>query len=193
MDLLEKLNEFSLRPISIFAVGGTALTLLGLKDSTRDIDFNTESDKIRGQIEDLFERIGFKPIGGNKWETEMGFHIDLFSNGYIFCVQMPEDYAKISREIKNFGKLRLLAISPYDLIITKLARGDGRDFSDIKMLFRKESINLKKLAGRYIETMENSFVPMAKSNMLLLLKERLEEWGFKSSKEAIRMVEEWKT
>lgn len=191
MDLIGKLNEFSAMRIDIFAVGGTALTLLGLKDSTRDIDFNIDSEKGYKKIEKLFGQMGFKKIGPNKWETDIGFFIDLFQSGYIFCVQLPDGYQKMSKEIRNFGRIRLLAISPYDIIITKLGRSESKDFDDIKTILTKEKINLGKLAGRYIGAMENSLVPDARENMLLLLKEKMKSWDMKTDKDAIRRVEKW--
>lgn len=191
MDLLEKINEFLDMRIDIFAVGGTALTLLGLKDSTRDIDFNVDSERGRKKMEDLFRAMNFKRISGFKWETDVGFQIDLFSNGYIFCTQLPDDYANLSREIRNFGRMRLFAISPYDIIIMKLGRGDSRDFDDIRIILGKKKIGLRKLADRYIKTMENSMVPNARENMLILLKERMREWDMKTDNMVIRKVEKW--
>jgi hypothetical protein len=193
IDLLEKLNEFAAMHIDIFAVGGTALTLLGLKDSTRDIDFNIDSESGYNEIEKLFGKMGFRKIGPNKWETDRGFYVDLFKSGYIFCVQLPEDYKKASKEIRNFGRIRLFAISAYDIITTKLGRGDSRDFDDIEVVFTKNRINLGKLAKRYVESMERSFVPNAKENMLFLLKKKLGIWGLKGSDKAVSMVEKWQT
>ncbi len=193
MDLLEKINEFLDMRIDVFAVGGTALTLLGLKDSTRDIDLNIDSNDGRKKIEELFNAMNFKKTSGIGWETDVGFRIDLFSNGYIFCTQLPGDYAKLSKEIRNLGRLRLFAISPCDIIITKLGRGDGRDFDDIETIFRKEKIDVKKLADRFIKTMGNSMAPNAKGNMLILLKEKMKEWGIKADANAVEKVEKWQT
>ena len=193
MDIISKLNEFSGMPMDIYAVGGTALTLLGLKDSTRDIDFNIDSSKGYAEAEKLFLRMGFKKIGPTKWETDIGFFIDFYQEGYIFSVQLPADYEKTSIEIRNFGKIRLLAINPYDIIITKLGRSDSKDFDDIKTILMKERINLGKLADRYIRTMENSLVPNARENMLILLRKRMLEWNMKPDDTAIRKVEKWKT
>lgn len=191
MDLIEKLGKFSGMPIDIYAVGGTALTLLGLKDSTRDVDLNIGSEKGYEEVKRIFAALNFERISENGWGSDAGFRIDLFKEGYIFSTQLSDDYKKISKEIRNFGKIRLLAISPYDIIITKLARMDGRDSDDIRTIFEKGSIDVIKLAGRFIETMENSLSSEARGNMLLLLKHRLKEWGFGKNEEAIRKVEKW--
>ena len=42
-DFLEALNEDLPKKITLVAVGGTAMTLLDLKDSTIDIDFTVPS------------------------------------------------------------------------------------------------------------------------------------------------------
>ncbi len=191
MDLLNKLNQFSEHRIDIFAVGGTALTLLDMKDSTRDVDFNIDSREGYEEIKKLFKNMDFNPIEENKWMTDIGFRIDLFEQGYIFCTQLLEDYQKKSKKIKDFGNIRLFAISPYDIIITKIARMDERDLEDIKTIFKKDKIDIKKLSERFIKTMDNSFISNANDNMLLLLKKKLAEWEIDTSEEAIKMVEKW--
>ena len=56
------------RKITLVAVGGTAMTLLGLKSSTRDIDFCIKSEDKKD-----FEKV-----------LDKKFKVDIFTDGYIF-------------------------------------------------------------------------------------------------------------
>lgn len=121
--------------IIITAVGGTAMTLLGLKPSTIDIDFCIESKNAP-----LF----------NKLTKKSKFKIDLFQDGYIFSEQLPNDYIaksnKIGIDLKN---IELKTLSPIDIIITKIARYNERDEEDINVLFKTSIIEKKELETRF--------------------------------------------
>ncbi|HAB51413.1 MAG TPA: hypothetical protein DCE80_04430, partial [Ignavibacteriales bacterium] len=113
-DLLEWLRAADKKlkkKIVLIAVGGTAMTLLGLKSSTRDVDFCIKSE----------DKKDFEKALGKK------FNVDLFTDGYIFSEQLPEDYAEKSKEILNLNSLSLKALSPVDIVITKAARLNARD------------------------------------------------------------------
>ncbi|MBI2559459.1 hypothetical protein HYW20_09115 [Candidatus Woesearchaeota archaeon] len=104
--------------ITLIAVGGTAMTLLGLKSSTRDIDFCIKSD----------EKKDFSKALDKK------FKVDIFTDGCIFSEQLPADYSEKSKEIIRMKNIDLKALSPIDIIITKAARFNARDEEDIKAL-----------------------------------------------------------
>lgn len=106
------------RKIEIVAVGGTAMTLLGLKASTIDIDFCI-SEKDKAEFEKTLDK---------------RFKVDIFINGYIFSEQLPQDYAKKAKEILVRQKLIVKALDPLDIIITKTARLNARDEEDIEIL-----------------------------------------------------------
>lgn len=120
--LAEK-EELLEKEITLIAVGGTAMTLLGLKSSTFDIDFClTTADK------KIFEKIMNKK--DKQWK------IDLFVDGYIFSEQLPDDYGDKSKEIKRMKHIVLKALDPADIIITKAARLNARDEEDIAALVK---------------------------------------------------------
>ncbi|MBI5073491.1 hypothetical protein HZA99_06765 [Candidatus Woesearchaeota archaeon] len=123
-ELLAWLAEMDKRlkvEIIIVAVGGTAMTLLGLKSSTIDVDFClTMADK------KTFEKLMIKQ--DKKWK------IDLFTDGYIFSEQLPADYVDIAKEIKRMNHIVLKALHPIDVVITKAARLNARDEEDIAAL-----------------------------------------------------------
>ena len=139
-DLLSYLGEIDLhlnQKVTLVAVGGTAMTLYGLKESTRDVDFCALTKTDQDLILSIDKKIT-KP-----------FRLDLFREGYIFILQLPEDYVAKSKPFTtNFKNLSLRLLSPIDLIITKASRLNERDLEDIKSLVSKKRINKKKLIER---------------------------------------------
>lgn len=109
------------KQITLVAVGGTAMTLLGLKSSTIDIDFCLAKKEKK-----LFENILDKK--DKQWK------IDLFVDGYIFSEQLPSDYIEIAKEIKRMNHIVLKALHPVDVVISKAARLNARDEEDIAAL-----------------------------------------------------------
>jgi hypothetical protein len=120
LDWLRGIDDRIIMRITLVAVGGTAMTLLGLKSSTIDIDFClSSSDK------DAFENA-----------LDNRFKVDIFTDGYIFSEQLPEDYVEKSKEILTLKNINLRALHPADIVITKAARLNARDEEDIRALAR---------------------------------------------------------
>ncbi len=120
--------------VTLVAVGGTAMTLLGLKSSTIDIDFC-----LRKADKKMFEKVINKK--DKQWK------IDLFVDGYIFSEQLPADYLSKSKEIKRMEHIVLKALDPIDIIITKAARLNARDEEDIAALI--PFVQKKDLLNRF--------------------------------------------
>ena len=115
---LQKVDKDLKKHILVVAVGGTAMTLLGLKSSTVDVDFCVNS-KDKEELE--------AAISGT-------FKVDIFVDGYIFSEQLPDDYMSKAKEIIEMKNITLKALSPTDIIITKAARLNARDEEDIEAL-----------------------------------------------------------
>ncbi len=125
------------KKITIVAVGGTAMTLLGLKPSTIDIDLCINS-KDKKELEKALDK---------------KFRVDIFTDGFIFSEQLPSDYVKKSKEILELKHLMLKALSPVDIVITKAARLNARDEEDIGALAKYvEKDELIKRFNDVVET-----------------------------------------
>ena len=83
----KKLNK----KITLVAIGGTAMTLLGLKSSTRDVDFCIKSENKKD-----FEKV-----------LDKKFKVDIFTDGYIFSEQLPADYSEKSKDIIEMKNITL--------------------------------------------------------------------------------------
>ncbi|MFH1276351.1 MAG: DUF6036 family nucleotidyltransferase [Candidatus Woesearchaeota archaeon] len=190
-ELLESISGHIERKISMYALGGTALTILGIKQSTLDIDINIDLESEYKYIKKIFEQIGFKKIGAYRWLTQESLAFDLFFGSNILGTNLLSDCLDKSKLIKSFGMINLYTLSLYDIIISKLARGDERDFNDIKNIFESEKIDVNKLIKRYKETMEDSIVGQYKQKLLDLIKIKFSQWKFPLNKELIEEVEKW--
>lgn len=190
-DLLRSISKFIERKIRMYALGGTALTILGIKASTRDIDMNIDSREEYDHICRIFMDLGFNRAGTYRWTAQEGLAFDLFWGSSILGTNLLSDCLDQAKHIGSFGNIELYTLSLYDIIISKLARGDPRDFDDIKSVFKKEEIDLNKLVGRYKETMETSVVAHYKQKLLDLIEIKFKEWRFKLDKKLIEEVRTW--
>ena len=142
-NLLEWLKEVDKkleRKIIVVAVGGTAMTLLGLKASTRDVDFCLMKKDVA-----LFKNL----------TNNSRFKVDLFWNGFIFSEQLPEDYIEKSNKIfAPLSNMDLRTLSLIDIIITKVARYNARDEEDIEAIAKTSLVNRHELEKRFKEVKE---------------------------------------
>lgn len=148
LDFLEEVDKELERKVTLIAVGGTALTLLGTKASTRDVDFTLLDDEY-----DEFQR-ALK-------NTPHGFVVHCFHDGMIFSQSLPDDYLDKSKHVKTKMKnIDLRTLSPLDIVVTKIGRLDDRDMEDIDACIRKFRLTRSKIAERakgveYVGRQEN--------------------------------------
>lgn len=155
LNLLADLNE----PIKLFAIGGTAMILKKIKESTKDIDFLT--NERYGRIKKLFNLAGLKEESQNKarniWRVK-GIRVDIFYDGFIMGINFPDDWIELSEKIKEIGKVQLYILNWYDLIITKVARAEKRDIEDIIAIIKSQKLNFDFLRERYYSIAETSLI-----------------------------------
>ncbi len=179
------------KKITLIAIGGTALTLLEIKDSTRDIDIIIPSKEDLNALIRVFHDINFKELSHNKWMTEIGIIIDIFEGDYIFNLQLIESPLKASALFLELDNIKLKTLNLYDIIITKTERGDNRDFSDIKMILIKEKLDMDVLVERYMKTTELSAATLVKRKLLDLIDIKFKEWNISIDKKIIEKVQKW--
>jgi len=155
LNLLADLNE----PIELFAIGGTAMVLKKIKESTKDIDFLT-SEKYE-KIKKLFNLAGLKEESSDKicniWRLN-DIRVDVFYDGFIMEINFPDDWKKLSEKIKEIGKVKLSIFNWYDLIITKISRAEKRDIEDIIAIIKSQNIDFEFLKKRYYSIAETSII-----------------------------------
>lgn len=142
--------------VHMIACGGTALTFLEIKDSTKDIDLIIPRKTEYIYLIKILQDLGYKRITQYGWSSGDLFTFDIFIGNNVYTtglLQSPLDKDKHT-VIKEFSSLYLGVLNDYDLIITKIFRGTSIDFEDCHALikYRKGSIDLDTLEQRYRET-----------------------------------------
>ncbi len=145
--------------IELFAIGGTAMVLKGIKESTKDIDFltNANYETIRRMFTSagLIEKSGSKLV--NIWFMR-DVRIDIFYEEFILGVSLPEDWKRMSEQVREIGKVKLYILNWYDIIITKIARAEKRDYEDILAIIKAQKISFRKLKKRYYSISETAII-----------------------------------
>jgi hypothetical protein len=149
-------NEFLGRQVRLIACGGTALTLLGVKDSTKDVDLMVPDEGEYDYLLNILKRLGYTSVTGAGWARGNSFVFDLFRGNRIHTTELLESPLKDGNHIllKEYSKIYLGILNFYDLIISKLFRATSVDFDDCLMLVKakRHEIHLGRLHERYRRT-----------------------------------------
>ena len=155
LNLIADLNE----PLKLYALGGTAMIIKKIKESTKDIDFIT--DESYEKIKRLFTLAGLKEESPEKicniWRLGK-IRIDIFYDGFIMGIPFPEDWKELSEKIKSIGKINLYILNWYDLIITKISRSETRDIDDIIDIINSQKLDIDFLKKRYYSIAETAII-----------------------------------
>ena len=156
LDRLSAWDSFLKRKVHLVACGGTAMTLLGVKASTKDIDLLVPNEDEHKYLVDILRELGYKSVSGWGWAREDGFIFDLFRGSAVHTTQLLESPLKKGNNIliKEFSHIYLGVLNYPDIIISKLFRGTSIDNEDCLVLLKNKSreIDLEKLRKRFLET-----------------------------------------
>jgi hypothetical protein len=156
LDRLSAWDSFLKRKVHLVACGGTAMTLLGVKASTKDIDLLVPNEDEHKYLVDILRELGYKSVSGWGWAREDGFIFDLFIGSAVHTTQLLESPLKKGNNIliKEFSHIYLGVLNYPDIIISKLSRGTSIDLEDCLALLKNKSgeIDLEKLEKRFLET-----------------------------------------
>ncbi len=137
LEFLESFDEQLSKRIMLVAVGGTAMTLLGIKPSTKDIDFNIPSEENYKEFKRLMNKI--KP----------GVSIDCWPSNMVFSEVLPENYLELASKYKSkFNKIDIRILNPIDIACSKISRFGQDDMEDIKDCIKKFNITKSQLKER---------------------------------------------
>lgn len=149
-ELLGQWNAFLKRKVHLVACGGTALTLMNIKPSTKDVDFIVPIKQEYRYLIKTLKDLGYKQQTGSGWHKSGNlFVFDLFMGQRIHTTDLLESPLEKGNHtlFKEFSHLYIGILNPYDLIASKLFRGTAVDFEDCLVLMRsrKESIDLPRV------------------------------------------------
>lgn len=149
------------RPITAYAIGGTAMMFLGFKDATLDIDIVFENEGDKEEFKRAAEKLGYREMDAIKvYGTKRNApdmlrlndeRFDLFVNeviDFIFSDKMRER----AEQMHQFGDNLILKIANYhDIILMKCATERIKDMDDARTIIEAKEINWEII----IEEVEN--------------------------------------
>jgi hypothetical protein len=184
-DLLDRLriwNAHLHRRVHLIACGGTAMTLLGVKDSTKDIDIMVPDTKEHDYLIRKLQDLGYRGVTGYGWSIPGDtFVFDIFKGNFIHTTELLQSPLEQGNHtlFKEFSSIYLGVLNDYDLISSKLIRGTSVDIDDCRSLlvFRGAEIDWSKLECRYRELASYQLNPEAVNRNLDLFLEKIREEG----------------
>lgn len=166
---LLELDEAATEPVGFHCLGGFVVTLVyGLTRTTSDVDVLPFIPKT--EASSALVNLGRK---GSFLHQRYKVYLDPVS-----VATPPEDYDQRLAPIfpDNFKNIRLFALDPYDIALTKLERNSPKDREDVKHLARTVPFDLEVLRERYYKELRDYlFVPEREDLTLRLWIETIEE------------------
>ena len=176
IDNWERLINFK---IHLIGCGGTALTLLKIKESTKDIDFIIPVEKEYEKLMRFLRSLGYKEKGGGLAHPDDPLFLYQFWVGNrVFVTDLLESPLDPGKNvpIKKWKHIYLGALNLQDVIITKIFRGTKVDIDDCSLAFATSNIDPEELLQRYAEAAEYDLNPeKVMQNFILFVETLLDE------------------
>jgi predicted nucleotidyltransferase len=153
--------------VRLYAMGGTALTLLGIKESTMDIDFLLEGWNQLHELISAFRYARPKGLGKMLFQEhrdegsailefpEAMIRIDLYA-GVVSGVVLSPGMVKRSSSLANMDWIQLRSLSPEDIILLKMRAGREKDLEDISTTLRTRGAKWDVIVSELIWQMKHS-------------------------------------
>jgi hypothetical protein len=180
MQTLENWERLLSFRVHLIACGGTALTLLGIKESTKDVDFTVPEKKEYERLMSFLSKLGYQEKGGGLAHPDYPFFLFQFWSGNrVFTVDLSRSPLEPGRNIpvKRWRHLYVGALNVIDLIITKMSRGTGVDMDDCVAVFATGKVDAETLLREYLEAARYDLNPKRMVNNFLRLTEKLRAAG----------------
>ena len=156
MEIMAIWNRFLKRKVHLIACGGTALTLQGIKNTTKDVDFMVPVEVEYEYLIKTLKQLGYQSRTGAGWKMPNDPYIfDLYRGKQIHTTELFESPLKEGQHklIKEWRHLYIGILNHYDLIISKFFRSSSADVEDCLMLYqaKKREIVFDELDRKYKE------------------------------------------
>lgn len=148
--MLIAIGKILLKRIQVYAIGGTAMMLRGIKNSTLDIDFVFDKKSDREEFMEALRRLGAKEsdvtlVYGLKNSTPLmlefdNCRFDMFMNKVISST-FSDAMKERAKQTHEFGNLIVRVADPNDIIIMKSVTSREKDLEDIVAIINKSQID----------------------------------------------------
>jgi len=162
--------------VHLIGCGGTALTLLDIKESTKDIDFIVPIQNEYDRFVGFLKAIGYKDRGGGLAHGHDPYFIyQLYGGKRVFTTELLDSPLREGKhtQIKRYRHIYLGVLNLVDLIITKMFRGTRADVDDCVAAFSTGGVKPEELLERYSETALYDLQTQEMMKNLLVLAEAL--------------------
>ena len=149
-DMFTAIGNILPKKIFLYAIGGTAMMLLGIKNSTLDVDFVFDKKNDREELMGGLKRLGAKEsdvtlVFGLKNNTPLmlefnNCRFDLFMNKIITST-FSDTMKERAQQTHEFGNLIIKVADPSDILIMKSVTGRAKDSDDIVAIVNKSHID----------------------------------------------------
>jgi len=166
--------------VNLIGCGGTALTLLEVKESTKDIDFIVPIGKEHERLMKFLRSLGYKEKGGGFAHPDDPYFLYQFWVGNrVFTTDLLDSPLDPGRNIpiKKWRHIYLGALNLQDLIITKMFRGMRVDVEDCVAAFARFEMDPEELMKRYAEASKHDLNPQKMIQNFIVFAEALLEKG----------------
>jgi hypothetical protein len=154
LDTLENWDSLMNFRVRLIACGGTALTLLNIKESTKDIDLIVPEKNEFDKLIKFLMALNYRFKGnGLAHEDDPNFIYQLWCGNRVFTTDLLESPLKGNNHIliNRWSHIYLGVLNLTDLIITKMFRGTPADREDCIAAFATGQVKADKLFERYSE------------------------------------------
>ncbi len=149
-ELLLAISRELSRKLTVYAVGGTAMMLHGIKDVTLDIDLVLENEKDRETFKTALEKLGYKEMNAIKvygikknipqMMTRGDERFDLFVEDVVYF-RFSDQMKKRADATHQFERLTIKAADPHDILIMKCATDRVKDQEDAINIIQNKKID----------------------------------------------------
>src|ERR1039457_5703515 len=88
-DVLAQWSRFLKRKLQLIACGGTAMTLLDVKPSTKDVDFMVPNMSEYNYLKRVLKELDYEPVTASGWQRKGDiFRFDLFPGKRIHTTEL---------------------------------------------------------------------------------------------------------
>jgi hypothetical protein len=166
--------------VHLIACGGTALTLLGIKHSTKDVDFTVPKRKEYERLVAFLLKLGYEERGGGLSHPDQPFFLFQFWPGNrVFTTDLLHSPFEPGRhiQVREWRHLYLGVLNLIDLIITKMFRGSGPDIDDCISAFATGEVDAETLFHEYTQAARYDLNPKKVMGSFLQLVQKLRAEG----------------
>jgi hypothetical protein len=145
---LEKIGVRIKRPMSIYLIGGCAMSFRNLKETTKDIDivfrgkadYELFCDALFGAqyVEPFTVKSEHELLHATRmFENKDGFHLDLFVKQVVRKLVLSQSMIARAELFKRYGNLSVYLLSKEDIFLFKGLASEGRkrDLPDMQVLY----------------------------------------------------------